>query len=430
MELTQKLSRQEQEALEMMSDGEGELARIHDSEEYEIIKEWDPDKAEKMTQKGIFKDDSINEVDPVQRSLVEAYRISKKVGLEFEEAKQLIKEFVFNMKKLEEENLRRENIERRRKRKKEFKRLVRKLSEDPFDPDLKWEQDEKTPGETRLDQLFPKSKRVLDMDDEAEEVVRKYMDMKDRKMRGEIDGEELVELQKETNVRKFLEDFFLTSQAKLGYCTRETPIEIDEILSHHGTKTLFLFWHFLDKGLERAGDDSEERAQELQAFVNQVTVRLNRFSGYLRGLMFRSIGGKKPPRIIFLKSKRQEFLDQHEREFRKVFPDLIRERVTQSRDDFVGELRTEDEVEAYVARNIDKFVGMTVLKYGELYTNHVILGDIKKNFGSIEGYIQRIQEGGHLPSPGAKQQKSKVTKSERKRKTKQDRVEKLWKGPQ
>jgi hypothetical protein len=413
--MSSSLSQKEEDALEMMKEDQLGITE-QDKQEIALASNWDPEKNQNVMKHGIFTEESIEEVSMAQRSKMEALRISHETGLEYEEALQLIKNFVFKMKKLEEENLRRENQKMRKEKRKEFKRLMHKIGQDPFDPFTDWEAAEKTPEDKKIEEIFEKSQVLTQMDDNIKEVLDEYVRLTTRKERGELDGEELYEVQQSTNMTKFLNDFFLHKQNKVAHCTGDKEIRIEEILPHSHSRTTFLFWTFVQRELNSVIDKTNEQKKEMEEQINLINQKLNRFSTYLGRVALKQMGGKKPPKFVFLKSRKLEFTEESRDNFKAEFPALIREELLKNRKAFVTAMRTPEEIDSYIEKTLDSYLEMSMLQYGQLYSNHIVLSKVKKTYGSIENYVQRILQKKKLDIVASTEKEGNSAKDRKRRK--------------
>lgn len=389
IELGRSLSREEEDALEMMREDEVGMTE-KDKREMELEKNWDPEKGEKMMEAGIFKEDSLLEKSVLERSIVEAYRISRKTGLEFSEAKQMIKEFVFGMKKLEEENLKLENQRLRREKKKKFRRMVNKMEQEPFDPFTEWDEEGPAEAEKNLEDIYRESPQWTDLNAGVVKVLNEYVKQATRRERGELDGEELYRVQKESNLMRFLDDFFFYRQTKLAHCTFDNHIYIDETIQHPQSRTTFLFWSFWEKDLETlSGKDGTRRRQQAE-LAEQVSANLNRFASYLGRIALTQLGGKKPPKFVFLKSEREVFLENARKKFAKEFPVLIRKQILQQKEEFAPMFRSREDIQEYIDMNLPLYLDECLKHHGKLFSNHTVLGQLKNKHGSLEVYLQKL----------------------------------------
>ena len=206
----------------------------------------------------------------------------------------------------------------------------------------------------------------------------------------ELDGEELYRVQKESNLMRFLDDFFFYRQTKLAHCTFDNHIYIDETIQHPQSRTTFLFWSFWEKDLETlSGKDGTRRRQQAE-LAEQVSANLNRFASYLGRIALTQLGGKKPPKFVFLKSEREVFLENARKKFAKEFPVLIRKQILQQKEEFAPMFRSREDIQEYIDMNLPLYLDECLKHHGKLFSNHTVLGQLKNKHGSLEVYLQKL----------------------------------------
>lgn len=258
----------------------------------------------------LFKAEEGNEhLSLKEKSEIEAKRLADKWGMSIMEARKLVKEYVFSMKKNEEINAKMAEIKERKRRIKEMNKTLDNIRRNEFRiEEDKYDDIKNIIGKKVKDEymgLMTLSKHVLKDPDNQPYTEKKF---------------QRYRLQTEIRIHEYVEEYLSRPTDTLLTITKGQNIYLEKILLNEGISVVDVFWSYDGNPATFKPEMNTDKALE------DVSRKLTRYAQKkLEFEMMRDMSFKKKIEIRFSPSKSAQLVKQLEDGFKEQVVEIAKE---------------------------------------------------------------------------------------------------------
>lgn len=243
-----------------------------------------------------------------EKSEIEAKRLSRTWGMSIVEARDMVKEYIFTMKKEEEINAKLAEAREKKIRMKHMRQTLQNLRHNDF----RIEEDEYDHIKNLINKKF--KNQYLGM------VKATGMDYDPEKDTYSVKKFKLYRLQSEIRLREYIEYHFYGHNDYLMNVLKGNMISIEKVILNDGISVMDIFWSY----------DGSATHQSMQVktglSLEEMSLRLNLYAKKkVEFMMMREMGLKKPIELRFSPSRKREMTNSMEDGFKEEVVEIAKE---------------------------------------------------------------------------------------------------------
>jgi len=259
---------------------------------------------------------------PVTKTLHrDAVKFAEKFELDLGFSKDLMKENLFKLKKLEEENIERAENHKQRLKRKKVSKLLEELEKAEVSKTFDFDDNINVEEITRLNKMSRKG--ILDIEDIKslkDDVILGVENTQDSMNIKGGASYEVHRLQTQKNVENYVNTLFNSSKQRIMVgVQKKVPIIITEVILNPAITVVNVFWSALDHEMQAL--DKKEK------IVAVIQKNLDQFAKYARGKMCRDLHFKYAMEMRFYYSEVSEVFDDVVENLEQTTPEIVEQRI-------------------------------------------------------------------------------------------------------
>jgi hypothetical protein len=328
----------------------------------------------------------------------ETVRLAKQFNLDMKEAKDIMKQFVFAMKKTDEDNRRMKKINERKEKQKKINEILSEMNDLEFNDEQEFRDTHKN--------IKPKPKKdplaYGGLPVNISEIEKEEEDIKYDKQ--EINYERHIQ-RTHRNLEHFMEVLFSSSRQSIKQGLQQGhEINVEEVICNNALTVVNVIWtlHGPEGNLIEEGNP----------LVDKVGRNLKKFAKYARGKLCRDLGFKYAPEMRFFVSKLPDTMREFQEKMEDMMPDLIKKEL-------------EDELEKNIKTNPAIVKRQVESRYDTLYTRFI---NDHSHKSAMSKKSTKFDEEGNRIHKHERDKDGKKIKKINKLKAQQEVSDKFWKS--
>lgn len=350
----------------------------------------------------LFKAEMGNEhLSLKEKSEIEAQRLSRKWGMSIVEARNMVKEYVFAMKKEEEVNAKLAEEREKKIKMKHMRQTLKNLKQNEF----RIEEDEYDHIKNLINKKFKNQYlgmvKATGMDYNPEQDT--YTEKKFK----------LYKLQSQIRLQEYVEHHFYGNNDYLLNVLQGNNISIEKTILNSGISVMDIFWSYditpTSPNLKPVTRFSQEEMSE----------RLNRYAKRkVEFIMMREMGLKKPVELRFSPSRKLEMATNMEEGFKEEVVDIAKEILTDKL------IKKGIDPEKLTPAMIHKSVMKLESKFLDVVEDRIDYGSMKLKY--IADREKKDQKGPKYDKTGKRLRDNKNPDGSKKKYTRSNSANKFW----